>query len=120
MKISQAAASAVLFFAFVSCASAAQVACNVEDYDGSATVFFGKVTGDYNLDNFENGGMMSINVAIEGNDNKYEHQASVRVTKTDTYIEPTMGAHISKLPATMDQFGVQFGAFPSVTCTLVE
>ena len=120
MKFFHIAVSASMLLVSASYVSAAEVACNVEDYKGAATVFFGKVSGDYNLDNFQNGGTMSINVAIEGNGNKYEHKASVRVTKTDTYIEPTRGAHISKLPATMDQFLEQFGPFSAVVCTLVE
>jgi len=120
MKVVTASICVIFTTLSAHAAFAADVACNVEDYKGSATVFFGKITGDYNLDNFHNGGSMSINVLVEGNGNKYEHQASVRVTKTDTYIEPTRGAHISELPASIEQFVEQFGPFATVSCTLME
>ena len=101
-------------------ATAAEVAWNLEEYNGKATVFFGKVTGTYDLNNFTNGGSMSIKVVIEGNGNKYTHNATVRVSKKDTYIEPTRGAHISELTASMEKYNQQFGAFANVNCTLIE
>jgi len=110
----------VLTFIIPSSVQAAEVACNIEDYKGNATVFFGKVSGDYDLNNFSNGGSMSIKVEIEGNENSYTHNATVRVTKTDTYIEPSRGAHISQLPATTDQYNQHFGMFPNIKCTLIE
>ena len=109
-----------LTFLYSNSVNAAEVACNVEDYKGNATVIFGKVFGDYNLNNFINGGSMSIRVEITGNGNTYTHNATVRVSKKDTFIEPTRGAHTSQLPATSDQYNQQFGPFANVKCTLIE
>lgn len=99
------------------CGNAATVTCGLNDTYGSPSVTFGEVTGDLQIVDFQDKGVVGISVKITGNGNKADFANKLGYTKVGNRIELDSD-FLWLQQTTSDEFKSHFGAFPEATCTI--